>query len=146
MKLEIGQAYDLGDTIVFHSDWTIETVYNKTISMVLPGNPWDNRKKSSFIESLIIGIPASIVVRQTNQRILHPIDGNKRLSTIASFFRNEFCLEELEILTDLEGKNHEAIVSDTHLLRALENNTMRITFIRNCPEELARSICDRLNN
>lgn len=58
---------------------------------------WSQLQKQSLIESMLKGIDISIIsvciyTNEAGERIYQVIDGKQRLSTILSFFRNEFPL------------------------------------------------------
>lgn len=60
---------------------------------------WDNRRKSRLIESILLKIPLPVfyLSRDTEGK-MQVVDGMQRLTTINSFFKNEFKLSDLEYL------------------------------------------------
>lgn len=64
----------------------------------------DNKKKSLFIESLLLNIPVPIFYAYSNQdEQLSIIDGKQRLSTIRDFYRGKFKLTNLHHLKQFNG-------------------------------------------
>lgn len=62
---------------------------------------WDNKKKSRFIESVLLGVPLTpFFVSEDKRNRLEIIDGSQRIRTLIAFFNNEFQLSKLEILTE----------------------------------------------
>jgi len=108
---------------------------------------WDkdgNERASKFIESCLMRIPLPACYFAENESGNHiVIDGVQRITTIQKFFNDEFRLEGLTILKDLEGK----LFSELEDLRnELENTTIRCIILRKeNPKELVQEIFARLN-
>ena len=65
----------------------------------------DNRRKSLFIESLLLNIPIPIFYAYSNEdERLSIIDGKQRLSTIRDFCNNQFRLSQMHYLKQYNGK------------------------------------------
>lgn len=116
---------------------------------------WDIKKKSKFIESLILGIPIPSILladdRKNNQYIV--IDGKQRISTIVQFMAIDndnkgFRLKDLEILKELENFNYKKMLSDGNvvdLLSSFQNAILKSSIVRNYTEEQLYFIFNRLN-
>ncbi len=65
---------------------------------------WDKKKKSRFIESLLMNIPIPPVFLFEHQLSRYEVmDGQQRINTILEFYRNELKLSGLETWTALNG-------------------------------------------
>lgn len=116
---------------------------------------WDIKKKSKFIESLILGIPIPSILladdRKNNQYIV--IDGKQRVSTIIQFMAIDndnkgFKLKGLEILKALENFDYQQLQTDgevVDLLAAFQNAILKSSIVRNYTEEQLYFIFNRLN-
>lgn len=68
------------------------------------GLVWTNKQKSELIESILMGIPLPLIyVKEDEKGVYVIVDGKQRLSTLFSFINNEFALERLTILKDMNG-------------------------------------------
>lgn len=137
-------------------DYPFETLFQRSISkppkLIL--NPefqrkykWDkdgNERASKFIESCLMRIPLPACYFAENDKGFHEvIDGVQRITTIKNFFNDEFKLEGLTILKDLEGKFFSEL---GELKNELENTTIRCIVLRKeNPKELIQEIFARLN-
>jgi Protein of unknown function DUF262 len=71
---------------------------------------WDNKRKSRFIESLLLGLPipsiflADVYGNDDKEGELEIVDGSQRIRTLAAFVGNELVLSDLEVLTSVNGK------------------------------------------
>nr|WP_315258406.1 DUF262 domain-containing protein [uncultured Flavobacterium sp.] len=137
-------------------DYPFETLFQRSSSkppkLIL--NPefqrkykWDkdgNERASKFIESCLMRIPLPACYFAENDKGFHEvIDGVQRITTIKNFFNDEFRLEGLSILKDLEGKSFSELGD---LKNELENTTIRCIVLRKeNPKELIQEIFARLN-
>lgn len=65
---------------------------------------WKNKQMSELIESVIIGIPLPLIYLAESQRgDLVVVDGRQRLTTFIKFLNDEFRLNGLRILKDING-------------------------------------------
>lgn len=64
---------------------------------------WDDKRKSKFIESIILGIPIPYIFFADVDGRFEIVDGSQRIRTLHSFLRNEFSLKDLEKLNLLNG-------------------------------------------
>ena len=140
---------DLREIVVFASDWTTETVVSQLKRKSIDINPvfqrrdaWDIRKKSKYIESLILGLPIpQIVLAEITKGVCSVLDGKQRLLTLLQFFglsednRKKFKLKGCDLRPDLDGKTIDDFENDSNLsdlYNSLLNQTIRSVIIRNC--------------
>ncbi|MCB9108008.1 MAG: DUF262 domain-containing protein [Anaerolineales bacterium] len=85
---------------------------------------WDKTRQSRLVESILINIPLpAFYLDATTLNRWVVVDGLQRLSTLDRFCnQNEFTLQNLEFLKDLEGKtfdelprNYQQQIEETHL-------------------------------
>lgn len=65
---------------------------------------WDKKKKSRLIESLILNLPIPpcfLAEDDDGSRVV--VDGQQRLTAVDDFYHGRYALEQLEMLTDLNG-------------------------------------------
>lgn len=68
---------------------------------------WDAKKKSRFIESLLMNIPVPpIFLYETDLNRYEVMDGQQRLNTILEFYENNLILEQLETWSPLNGRTY----------------------------------------
>ena len=133
--------------------------------IVQRGFVWERSRKSSLIESLILGYPVPPIFAKKskdnntsngNIATYYIMDGKQRLNTIKEFVNNEFALTELPPVTYL---NDETLEYDTEnisnlkfkqLPEALKNYLLTITFdviyFENLNEFEEQELFRRLNN
>lgn len=133
-------------SVMFNTDWTVETLFRQIDKGNIDLDPkfqrrdaWDLTRKSKLIESIICGFPIPNVVlaeHQSSKGKYLVIDGKQRLSSIASFLRDEFALSGLQILENLNGKKFSQIAANfQEEANTVENQTIRTVIIRNWPDE-----------
>lgn len=155
-------ALDFGNLVIAPADWTIETLYGQIGNQIdldpafQRRNVWNSNAKSSFIESLFLGIPIpqillSSKVGQRNSFLV--LDGKQRLLTIKEFLDGRFPdgrpfkLRGLRVLKELEGKTWDDLKSDPEWSQRLLNETQRTAVIRNWTSEpVLYEIFFRLNS
>lgn len=65
---------------------------------------WSNISKSTFIESILVGMPAAdILCEENNYGELFVLDGVQRLMCLQEFFNDDFRLQGLKLIPSLEG-------------------------------------------
>lgn len=64
---------------------------------------WTDKRKSKFIESVILGIPIPYIFFADVDGRYEIVDGSQRVRTLHAFLHNEFALQDLEKLTLLNG-------------------------------------------
>lgn len=141
--------------VVSGNDWTTETLLNQINKGNILLNPefqrrdaWDKKRKSKFIESLILGLPIpQVVLAESKERrgSYIVLDGKQRLLSIRQFFAEsddevyeQLRLTGLEIRDDLNRKSLQDLRGDLDLfddLSAFENQPIRTVVIKNWPNE-----------
>ena len=154
----------LEKTKIVKQTWSIIEIFQKINSKRLILDPeyqrndiWDIEKKTSFIESLYMGIiiPPIYVVEIPSEDLLvgstyEVVDGKQRLSTIKAFISNELKLKEknLEYYADVFG---EKTFSEIKEVNSKETNEMLSSVLdvyvitTNSPEFTKYDIFSRLN-
>lgn len=137
------------------NDWTTETLLNQINKGNILLNPsfqrrdaWDKKRKSKFIESLILGLPIpQVVLAESKERrgSYIVLDGKQRLLSIRQFAAEtndadyeQLKLTGLEIRSDLIGRSLVDFKDDLALfddLSAFENQPIRTIVIKNWPNE-----------
>ncbi|MGZ8173685.1 MULTISPECIES: DUF262 domain-containing protein [Methylobacter] len=65
---------------------------------------WSQKQKSELIESILMGIPLPLVyVKEDDKGVYIIVDGRQRLTTLFQFMNHEFPLQNLTVLSDLNG-------------------------------------------
>lgn len=137
------------------SDWTTETILSQIDKGNIFLNPdfqrrdaWTPKRKSKFIESIILGFPIPQLVlaemMDVRGRFLI-LDGKQRLLSLRQFAAKDddkvyeqLKLRNLEVRNDLNGKSLDDFKSSLELaddLAAFENQTIRTIVIRNWPND-----------
>ena len=142
----------VSEAVVYSTDWTLETILSqltrKNIDMpeFQRRDAWSKRRKSRYIESLMLGLPVPQIIlaekkdKRGNYLVL---DGKQRLLSILQFTGNDedsrnnsFKLQGLEILTELNKRSFDDMNNDIHLrtyLGPFYNQPIRAVIIRNWP-------------
>ena len=154
----------LEKTKIVKQTWSIIEIFQKINDGKLILDPeyqrnviWDTEKKTSFIESLYMGIiiPPIYVVEIPNDDILsgsryEVVDGKQRLSTIKSFISNELILKKknLEYYADLFGDKIFSEIKEENIKETTEmlSSVLDVYVITaNSPEFTKYDIFSRLN-
>lgn len=109
---------------------------------------WNNKQKSRFIESLIIDLPVPYIfvadIEEKDAR-LEIIDGAQRIRTLKEFLNNELVLQDLEMVTNLNGHTFNTLPK--RLKVRFNRKTMRtIELSSKMDEEGRREMFNRLNS
>lgn len=71
---------------------------------------WSNSSKSTFIESILVGMPtADILCEENNYGELFVLDGVQRLICLQEFFDDDFRLQGLKLVPSLEGYRYSQL-------------------------------------
>ncbi|MFN1186863.1 DUF262 domain-containing protein [[Kitasatospora] papulosa] len=142
------------DAFVVSSDWTTETLLGQIDRANIELDPifqrrdaWDRRKKSRFIESLIVGLPVPQIVlaeRKGKRGKYIVLDGKQRLLTLIQFAHGDFKLTGLELRADLNRYDVDSLPDDEKL--AFETQTLRTMVVRHWQgDEFLYLVFHRLN-
>ncbi len=142
----------ISEAVVWNTDWTVETVitqltrHNIDMPEFQRRDAWAKRRKSRYIESLILGFPVTQIIlaeRKEKRGSFLVLDGKQRLLSILQFTGNDngsknnnFRLQGLEVLKDFNQNTLNDINRDSHLRSLLEpfyNQPIRSVVIRNWP-------------
>jgi hypothetical protein len=135
-------------------DYPFETIVTRVARNTLILNPdfqrkykWnreDEVKTSKFIESCLLRIPLPACYFAEDENKHHMvIDGVQRVTTICRFYNNEFCLNGLSQLTDLNGKYYRDL---GELKQDFDTYTIRCIVLRKDNDKgLIKDIFARLN-
>ena len=86
---------------------------------------WDNKRASLLIESIWLNIPIpQIFVSVEENGMWNVIDGQQRLTSLWRYYKNEFKLRGLEVLSELNGYNYSSL--DDKPQRLLHGGNIRI--------------------
>jgi len=90
---------------------------------------WKSDRASQLVESVIMNVPIPPLyfAEEENYRWL-VIDGLQRLNSLLSYFQNEFALQNLEIIKDLEGMKYKDLPPKPKSL--LRDGLMRVNVIK----------------
>lgn len=156
----------LGKSVVTGTDWTSDTILKQLEKGNIILDPvfqrrdaWNDKRKSKFIESLILGLPIPQIVlaeSQENRGTFIVIDGKQRLLALQRFAgkllesnQAPLKLSGLTVREDLNGKTFDQMQAEAHLssyLSAFENSTIRTVVVRNWQnEKVLYVIFHRLN-
>jgi hypothetical protein len=149
-----GEAQAFEQTVVHSTDWTTETILNQLRRGNIDLDPsfqrreaWGPDRKSSFIESLFLGLPIPQIVlaeRKDRRGAFIVLDGKQRLLALRRFSpepedrADPLRLGRLEVRTDLSGKTLEEIEADPALsddLAFFQNQTIRTVVVRAWPND-----------
>lgn len=110
---------------------------------------WDNKKKSQFIESLLMNLPVPpVFLFEPEYSRYEVMDGQQRLSAIVSFYSNRFKLTGLEYWPDLNGFFYSDLPQ--MIQRGLDRRRLSAVILQSTSrektdDELRRIVFERLN-
>ena len=120
-------------------------------------NLWNGKKKSRFIESLMLSLPIPLFYfDEADDKKWRVIDGLQRMSTLEHFIlggkqsstisgnKKPLILTDLEFRTEFNGKSWDELPRD--IQRRIETNQVTINLIgKGTPEEVKFNIFSRIN-
>ena len=110
---------------------------------------WDNTRQSRLIESIFLGLPLpSIYLSQYDDGRLTIVDGLQRIMTIKRFLTNDLRLNNLEYMTECNGKTYEqlkTVFSPLRLCRFGQTQIMCFVIDYRSPNKLKFDLFRRLN-
>lgn len=108
---------------------------------------WDDKKRSKFIESILIGLPIPpMYFAEVDEGILEVIDGSQRIRTVNQFLKNNLKLKGLEKLTKLNGLSFNDFNSSRK--RKINNVSLRAIVVTDIEKDslgIRHEIFERLN-
>ncbi len=157
---------EIAGVAIATTDWTTETLLSQLHKRNIQLNPrfqrrdaWEPKRKSQFIESLILGLPVPQIVlaeRPEQKGTYIVLDGKQRLLCLRQFTARPddpdykpFRLEDLVVRTDLNRKTFDDLKGDFHFrndVTAFDNYGIRAVVLRNWKtEKLLGHVFLRLN-
>lgn len=162
------QAIDpslLGQAVVFGTDWTAATLIDQLRRGNIKLDPifqrrdaWDVKRKSRFIESIVLGLPIPQIVlaeAKDDRGSFLVIDGKQRLLSLQQFAgidtnTTPLVLTGLKFRDELNTKTYDDFQNDTRLRNhrnAFDNQPIRTVVVKNWQkEDVLYLIFHRLNS
>lgn len=108
---------------------------------------WETKQKYELIESILMGLPLPIFYFKQSEDEYIVVDGKQRLSTLFSYFRNEFALKNLRVLSELNGKRFDDLTGEYSIYQSqLEDYQIYSHLILPpTPDKILFDIFDRVN-
>lgn len=106
---------------------------------------WDNKKASLLVESILLNVPIPVIyVAEDDDSKWNVVDGLQRLNSLKRFFNDEFKLNGLGVIKELEQLKYSEL--NPTASRILKNGILRIIKIfRESHPEIKYDIFMRLN-
>lgn len=105
---------------------------------------YDDKRASKLVESILLGIPIPIIyLCEEEDGTLSVIDGQQRIISFVRYMKNEYPLDKLTKLTDLNGLYYKDL--DKRIQRLLKSKTLKAITISKDSKELKYEIFSRLN-
>ena len=90
---------------------------------------YDDKRASKLVESILLGIPIPIIyLCEEEDGTLSVIDGQQRIISFVRYMKNEYPLDKLTKLTDLNGLYYKDL--DKRIQRLLKSKTLKAITIR----------------
>lgn len=108
-------------------------------------NTWDSKQKSELIESVLLGIhlPSFYFYETPNYQFIVE-DGNQRLSVLLDFMNDQYTLDHLDFLKQINGKKFSDL--DKEFQDAFEDFCLTVHVIESTTSnELRNAIVKRIN-
>lgn len=106
---------------------------------------WDNKKASLLVESILLNIPIPVIyASEEEDSAWNIVDGLQRLNALKRFYDNNFKLNGLDVLKELNGFKYDDL--NPKAKRMLNNGNLRVILIFNDSNpEIKYDIFMRLN-
>lgn len=108
---------------------------------------WDEKRKSKFIESVLIGLPIPFLFLaevEDEEGRLEIVDGSQRIRTLSEFLSGKLVLNDLEKLPSLNGFTFDQLPLARQ--RKFNRTTIRIIALSDeADEETRRDLFERIN-
>lgn len=110
---------------------------------------WSLERRSKFIESVILGLPIPFifvadVADAEKEGDLEIVDGSQRIRTLSSFMKNEFPLQTLDILTEM-NKLYYRDLSVTRQKRFVNTSLKMIVISEQSDPDVRFMMFERIN-
>jgi hypothetical protein len=163
--LQVTDPSLLGQAVVFGTDWTAATLIDQLRRGNIKLDPifqrrdaWDSKRKSRFIESIVLGLPIPQIVlaeAKDDRGSFLVIDGKQRLLSLQQFAGVDANVAPLELTglkfrDELNSKTYADLQNDTKLRNhrnAFDNQPIRTVVVKNWQkEDVLYLIFHRLNS
>ncbi len=106
---------------------------------------WSAKQSAELVESILMGIPIpTIYLFEMKDGTKQVVDGRQRISAILNFLNNKFCLKDLKILPQCNGKTFSEL--DFKMQGIFEDYQLSFYIIQPpTPERVKYDIFDRVN-
>lgn len=106
---------------------------------------WDEKRASKLIESFLLKIPVPVIylAKRKEDEKYEVIDGLQRLTSVFRYINNEFSLQKLDILKELNGKKFNDL-SDSDQ-SALEDSVLPSFELSSASSDMRFIVFERLN-
>jgi hypothetical protein len=110
---------------------------------------WSLDRRSKFIESVVLGLPIPFIfvadVADTGEEgNFEIVDGSQRIRTLSSFMKNEFPLQKLDILTEM-NKLYYRDLSQTRQKRFVNTSLKMIVISEQSDPDVRFMMFERIN-
>ena len=146
------EPYDVSKIDIINDKFQVAYLYDRYKEKELELSPdyqrkfvWTLKQKSRLIESILIRIPLPIFyIDSRNEDKWVVIDGLQRLTSIFNFIDNDFKLNNLEYLKDLDGSRFKQL--ERKFQRRINEFQLLCNLVRpNTPPDIAFNIFQRIN-
>ncbi len=123
--------------------------YNKGKVIISPnfqrGFVWSKKQMSQFVESVLLNFPLPpLYINQDINGNYIVVDGRQRITTLQQFINDEFKLQDLEALSDLNGRKFSEL--EGILQSKIEDKKLNLYLIKpSVPLEVVYDIFYRIN-
>jgi len=122
--------------------------YEENVSLYVPEYQrefvWDNKRKSRFIESVLLGVPLTpFLVSEDGKGRLEIIDGSQRIRTLISFYNDEFGLTGLEKLDKINKAKFKDLPKKAQ--NSYKNRDFKIIIVDEANLNIKQDIFNRIN-
>lgn len=150
--MDIGSVYPNADIKVERDQYPIFQLFRKYSKGQIILDPdfqredvWKPKQKSELIETVLMGIPLPLFyLNERKDGKLIVVDGRQRLTTFFKYLDKEFRLQDLKILSKLNGKKFDDL--DPQSQANLEDFQIIVQVIKPpTPDRIKFDIFDRVN-
>jgi hypothetical protein len=129
----------------YNIEYIISLIEEKQIVLEIPNKLWTKEKASKLIESILMNFPIPLLYlkeQQDGKWLI--VDGIQRILAIFNFYKNQYELTNLEILTEFESMRFQDLPPQAK--RLINLSIMHIVLIRrNSNPNIISNMVKRLN-
>jgi hypothetical protein len=109
-------------------------------------NRWDTKRRSRFIESIIMNVPVPPVFLGEDEYGKYVVlDGRQRLTAISEFLRNTYRLEGLEVWNEINGRTYDDLEKQKLSAAITRRFIPAIVVLKESSPVVKYDVFDRLN-